>query len=84
MMRGKARKARPHAFYRRSEIACIEISHGDGQMIAMMEFVLGEETTLKTINQGKDLGISHFSTSKEKRPQATAYGRNVYSQIQIT
>ena len=41
----------------------------------MMELILGKKTALKAINQDKDLGISHFC-SKEKRPQASAYGRD--------
>lgn len=41
VMRCKARKAGTHALYGRGEIARVEIGHGNSQVIAMMEFVLG-------------------------------------------
>jgi hypothetical protein len=48
-------------------------------VIAVMEFVLGQQAALQAVDHGKDLSIRHYFTfaSKEKRPPANASGRDL-------
>jgi hypothetical protein len=77
VMSSKTGKAGAHTLPGRGEISRVEIDNGNSQMIAVVEFVLGQQAALQAIYQGKDLSIRHYFAfaSKEKRPPANASGR---------
>jgi hypothetical protein len=39
-------------------------------MIAMMKLFFPQQAALQAVNQSKNLGVSHYYCSKEKRPPA--------------